>query len=72
MADAFNVGIRQARAQGTAVLIGHVQNKAVLDILRAGQKELADNGVRMARLEEIMSETRVAQRDRARMGARSF
>ena len=72
VADAFNVGIRQARAQGTAVLIGHVQNKAVLDILRAGQKELADNGVRMARLEEIMSETRVAQRDRARMGARSF
>ncbi len=70
--NAFSVGVREARERGTAVVIGHVQNKSVLDILRAGQKELADNGVRLARLEEIMSETRIVQQGRDRMGARAF
>jgi hypothetical protein len=59
--DAFTVAIREAQEQGAAVAIGHVQNRAVLDILRAGQRELADTGVRLARLEEIMGETRVAR-----------
>ena len=73
IADAFTVGVREARTRGTAVVIGHVQNKAVLDILCAGRRELAGNGVRLARLEEIMSETRVVQQGgRDRMGARVF
>ena len=72
VADAFNLGVRQAGNQGAAIVIGHVQNKSVLDILRAGQKELAANGVRLARLEEIMSETRVAGSGRDRVGARVF
>ena len=72
VADAFNVGIRQARVLGTAVVIGHVQNKVVLDILRTGQKELVQSGVRLARLEEIMTENRVSQNDKVRAGARFF
>jgi len=72
VADAFDVSVRQAISQGTAIVIGHVQNRAVLDILRAGQKELAANGVRLVRLQEIMSSTRVAGSGRDRMGARAF
>lgn len=72
IADAFGVAVREARERGTAVVIGHVQNKAVLDILRAGQKEMADNGVRLARLEEIMSETRIVHEGRDRTGAGAF
>ncbi len=72
VANVFDVGVRQARSQGAAIVIGHVQNKVVLDILRAGQKELAANDVRLARLEEIMSETRVARSGRDRTGARDF
>jgi uncharacterized protein len=72
VADAFNVSVRQAAYQGAAIVIGHVQNKVVLDILRAGQKELTANGVRLVRLQEIMSETRVARGDRDRTGARAF
>ena len=72
IADAFNVGVREARTRGTAVVIGHVQNKAVLDILRTGRRELAGNGVRLARLEEIMSETRVVQQGRDRTGSARF
>jgi len=72
VANAFDVGVQEARDRGTAVVIGHVQNRAVLDILRRGERELAENGVRLARLEEIMSGTRVAQQGKGRMGARVF
>jgi polysaccharide deacetylase 2 family uncharacterized protein YibQ len=72
VADAFTVSVHQAVTRGTAIVIGHVQSRAVLDILRAGQKDLADNGVRLVRLEEIMSETRVAGSGRDRTGARFF
>lgn len=72
VADAFNVSVQQAITQGSAIAIGHVQNRAVLDILRAGQKELAAEGVRLVRLEEIMSSTRVAGSGGDRMGARVF
>jgi uncharacterized protein len=63
IASAFQAGVRQARTRGAAVVIGHVQNREVLDILRAGEKDLADNGVRLARLTEIMSENRAGEGD---------
>ena len=44
----------EARARGTAVAIGHVQNRAVADILRAAEKTLASRGVRFARLGEVL------------------
>lgn len=62
IANAFRAGIREARAHGVAVVIGHVQNKGVLDILRADQRELADNGVRLARLSEMLGGTGTGDR----------
>jgi len=62
IANAFQAGVQEARARGAAVVIGHVQNKGVLDILRAGQRELADNGVRLAWLSEMLSDTRTGER----------
>jgi polysaccharide deacetylase 2 family uncharacterized protein YibQ len=70
--DAFSISIHLASLQGTAVVIGHVQNRSVLDILHAGEKEMAANGVRLVRLEQIVGATRVAGGDRDRMGAHSF
>ena len=68
IANAFDVGVREARTRGSAVVIGHVQNSGVLDILRAGQKAMADNGVRLASLEDIMKETRAVARSRGALG----
>ncbi len=55
IADAFEAGIQEARARGSLVVIGHVQNRGVLDILRAGRTDLAENGVRLVRLSEIIA-----------------
>ena len=48
-------GIAEAGARGSAVVIGHVQNRAVVDILRAAERTLAAQGVRMARLPEVLA-----------------
>jgi len=54
IARAFESGTASARARGSAVMIGHVQNRGVLDILRAGERGLGEQGIRLARLEDIL------------------
>ena len=41
IAAAFAKGVEEARIKGTAIIIGHVQNTGVVDILRAGEDRLA-------------------------------
>ena len=53
--DSFDKGIAEASARGTAVAIGHVQNRGVVDILRAAETGRAAKGVRMARLSEVIA-----------------
>jgi uncharacterized protein len=55
IADWLGKGIGEARTRGSAVVIGHVQNRGVVDILRAAEWTLADQGVRMARLPEVLA-----------------
>jgi len=53
----------EALSRGTAVAIGHVQNRAVADILRASEKALSARGVRFARLAEVLGRReRIASR----------
>jgi polysaccharide deacetylase 2 family uncharacterized protein YibQ len=52
--DSFDKAVQEAGSSGTSVAIGHVQNRGVVDILRAAQTTLAASGVRMARLAEVM------------------
>jgi len=56
VSGAFEKGIAEAKDKGTAVVIGHVQNKVMADILRAGTRELAGQGIRLARLSDVMKE----------------
>jgi uncharacterized protein len=56
IAAAFSRGVGEARAKGSAVLIGHVQTSGVVDILRAEESGLARQGVRLARLADVMRE----------------
>jgi polysaccharide deacetylase 2 family uncharacterized protein YibQ len=51
----FDKGIAEAQARGSAIAIGHVQNRGVVDILRAAERNLAAQGVRMARLPEVLA-----------------
>lgn len=53
---AFIKGAAEAKTRGSAVLIGHVQNRAVIDILRAQERNLSGDGVRLARLADVMRE----------------
>jgi polysaccharide deacetylase 2 family uncharacterized protein YibQ len=53
---AFEKGVDEARDRGTAVLIGHVQNRGVVDILRAGVSAIAAQGARYARLGDVIEE----------------
>jgi polysaccharide deacetylase 2 family uncharacterized protein YibQ len=55
IADWLGKGIGEARTRGSAVVIGHVQNRGVVDILRAAERTLAEQGVRMARLPEVLA-----------------
>jgi polysaccharide deacetylase 2 family uncharacterized protein YibQ len=54
-AAAFSKGIDEAAAKGSAVVIGHVQNPSVAAILRARIGDLAKDGVRLARLVDVMA-----------------
>jgi uncharacterized protein len=54
IAAAFAKGVGEAETRGSAVMIGHVQNRAVVDILRAGEKGLSGRYVRLARLADVM------------------
>lgn len=54
IAAAFGRGIAEARTRGQAVLIGHVQNRGVVDILRAEERNLSAQGVRLARLADVL------------------
>jgi hypothetical protein len=56
----FETGVEEARTRGSAVVIGHVQTPAVVDILRARLESLSNQEVRLARLQEIMKEPAVA------------
>jgi len=56
IASAFDKGVAEARARGSTVLIGHVQNKGVVDILRAMNARLAGQGVRLARLVDVLAD----------------
>jgi polysaccharide deacetylase 2 family uncharacterized protein YibQ len=56
IATAFSKGVEEARSKGTAVIIGHVQTRGVVDILRAGETWLSLRGVRLARLADVMRE----------------
>jgi uncharacterized protein len=56
IAAAFSQGIAEARTRGSAVIIGHVQNPGVVAILRAGANALPGQGVRFARLADVMKE----------------
>lgn len=55
IADWLGKGIGEARTRGFSVVIGHVQNRAVVDILRAAEGTLVAQGVRMARLPEVLA-----------------
>ena len=54
--DTFLVaaGIERASRRGSALLIGHVQNRGVLAILRASAPALRDAGVMLSPLSEIL------------------
>ncbi len=56
IASAFVKGVSEAKMRGFSVLIGHVQNKGVIDILRAEERNLSAEGVRLARLTEVLGE----------------
>jgi polysaccharide deacetylase 2 family uncharacterized protein YibQ len=53
--DAWSHGVEEARDRGSAILIGHVQNRAVVDILRTGERELSGQQVRLARLADVIA-----------------
>jgi hypothetical protein len=53
---AFIKGAEEAKTRGSSVLIGHVQNRAVIDILRAQERNFSSEGVRLARLTDVMRE----------------
>jgi polysaccharide deacetylase 2 family uncharacterized protein YibQ len=53
--SAWAAGIAEAKARGSAVLIGHVQNPAVAAILRGAAATLAAQGVRLGSLAEVMA-----------------
>ncbi len=50
----FDKGVSEAKSRGTAVAIGHVQNRGVVAILRSAEKNLAAQGVRMVRLADVL------------------
>jgi len=54
IAQAFASGIDRAVNRGSALLIGHVQNRGVLAILRASAPALREAGVRLTPLSEIL------------------
>jgi polysaccharide deacetylase 2 family uncharacterized protein YibQ len=54
IAEAFASGIALAARQGTAVLIGHVQNGGVLAILRASDRALREAGVKLSTLSDVL------------------
>jgi hypothetical protein len=63
IAAAFSKGVAEAETRGSAVMIGHVQNRGVLAILREREQDLAGRDVRLAHLAEVMQ-------DRERVGLR--
>jgi uncharacterized protein len=56
IAAAFAKGVSEAKTRGSAVMIGHVQNKGVLDILRAREQGLSSQDVRLARLADVLQD----------------
>ena len=55
IAAEWSRGVDEARDRGTAILIGHVQNRAVVDILKAGERELPGRQVRLSRLVDVIA-----------------
>jgi uncharacterized protein len=53
---AFDEGVAEAKTRGLTVMIGHVQNRGVVDILRARDKTLASLGLRWAGLDDVVRE----------------
>jgi uncharacterized protein len=56
IAAAVSTGVSEARTRGRAVLIGHVQNRGVADILRDEERNFSAQGVRLARLTDVLGE----------------
>jgi uncharacterized protein len=54
--SAFDAGAVEARNQGTVVMIGHVQNRAVATILRSHGSGFDSLGLRWASLRDVMRE----------------
>jgi uncharacterized protein len=57
-AAAFASGIERAATHGSALLIGHVQNREVLAILRASAPALREAGVAIAPLSQVLQARR--------------
>jgi hypothetical protein len=57
-AAAFAAGIERAARHGTALLIGHVQNREVLAILRASAPALREAGVQISPLSRLLQARR--------------
>jgi hypothetical protein len=55
IAAAWSHGVDEARDLGTSILIGHVQNRAVVDILKNGERELSARQVHLARLVDVIA-----------------
>jgi polysaccharide deacetylase 2 family uncharacterized protein YibQ len=53
--EEWSHGVEEARGRGSAILIGHVQNRAVVDILKTGERELSGRQVRLARLADVIA-----------------
>jgi hypothetical protein len=58
IAAAFASGIERAAANGSALLIGHVQNREVLAILRASAPALREAGVEIVPLSQVLQARR--------------
>jgi len=55
MLAAFRGGMATAGARGSVIMIGHVQNRGVLDILEAMNDDLAGQGFALTGLRELVS-----------------
>jgi hypothetical protein len=51
----FDKAVSAAKSRGTAVAIGHVQNRGVAATLRSEQGRLVSEGVRVTRLAEVLA-----------------
>ena len=56
IAQAFDKGVSEAKLRGSSILIGHVQDRGVLAILREREGNLSAAGVRLVHLRELLGQ----------------